>query len=77
MRRFKVWIRGINIHAVKRAWEDTKTELAIILVDADNAFNRLNRSEKLKARLTLSPTLTQEKVARRARASSAQTHLRF
>ena len=35
-----------SIHAVKRAWEDTKTE-AIILVDADNAFNRLNRKAAL------------------------------
>ena len=31
-----------SIRAVKRAWDDPKTE-AVLLVDADNAFNRLNR----------------------------------
>ena len=29
-----------SIHAVKKAWENPKTE-AVLLVDADNAFNRL------------------------------------
>ena len=31
-----------SIRAVKRTWDDPKTE-AVLLVDADNAFNRLNR----------------------------------
>jgi len=31
-----------SIHAVKKAWDDPLTE-AVLLVDADNAFNRLNR----------------------------------
>ena len=30
------------IHAVKKAWDDHGTE-AVLLVDADNAFNTLNR----------------------------------
>ena len=29
-----------SIHAVKKAWDDPVTE-AVLLVDADNAFNRL------------------------------------
>ena len=35
-----------SIHAVKKAWENPKTE-AVLLVDADNAFNRLNRKAAL------------------------------
>ncbi len=31
-----------NIHAMKEAWDDSYSEGAL-LVDADNAFNRLNR----------------------------------
>ena len=34
------------IHALRRLYEDNDTE-AIILVDADNAFNRMNRSVAL------------------------------
>ena len=35
-----------SIHATKRLWDETTTE-AIIQVDADNAFNRLNRKVAL------------------------------
>lgn len=31
-----------SIHAVREIWDDASTE-AVLLVDADNAFNRLNR----------------------------------
>ena len=31
-----------TVHATKRVWDDPNTE-AVLLVDADNAFNRINR----------------------------------
>ena len=45
-----------SIHSAKRLWADESTE-AIIQVDADNAFNRLNRKVALHNIKQICPTL--------------------
>ena len=45
------------IHALRRLYEDDDTE-AVILVDADNAFNRMNRSVALNNIQFTCPTLS-------------------
>ena len=46
------------IHAVKKAWDDHGTE-AVLLVDADNAFNRLNRKAAIHNTRELCPPFHQ------------------
>ena len=45
-----------SIHAVKKAWDNPNTE-AVLLVDADNAFNRLNRKAAIHNVRQLCPPL--------------------
>ena len=45
-----------SVHAMRHIFQDERTE-AVILVDADNAFNRLNRKAALNSIWNLCPPL--------------------